>query len=94
MAFDATYLSAVLSEMREKAADARVGAIAVDPEVFPYGTRFYILTKDGEYIYGVATAEDCGDKRFIYDTRLDLFFNTKRECVQFGARMCDVYILG
>ena len=73
---------------------ARVGAIAVDPEVFPYGTRFYIATKDGEYIYGVATAEDCGDKRFIYDTRLDLFFNTKRECVQFGARSCDVYILG
>lgn len=73
---------------------ARVGAIAVDPEVFPYGTRFYILTKDGEYIYGVATAEDCGDKRFIYGTRLDLFFNTKYECVQFGARSCDVYILG
>ena len=73
---------------------ARVGAIAVDPEVFPYGTRFYILTMDGEYIYGVATAEDCGDKRFIYDTRLDLFFDTKKECVQFGARSCDVYILG
>ena len=73
---------------------ARVGAIAVDPEVFPYGTRFYILTKDGEYIYGVATAEDCGDKRFIYGTRLDLFFDTKKECVQFGVRMCDVYILG
>lgn len=73
---------------------ARVGAIAVDPEVFPYGTRFYIETQDGEYIYGVATAEDCGDKRFIHDTRLDLFFNTKYECVQFGARMCDVYILG
>lgn len=73
---------------------ARVGAIAVDPEFFPYGTRFYILTKDGEYIYGVATAEDCGDKRFIYGTRLDLFFDTKKECVQFGARMCDVYILG
>lgn len=73
---------------------ARVGAIAVDPEVFPYGTRFYIVTKDGEYIYGVATAEDCGDKRFIYGTRLDLFFNTKYECIQFGARSCDVYILG
>ena len=73
---------------------ARVGAIAVDPEVFPYGTRFYIQTRDGEYLYGVATAEDCGDKRFIYDTRLDLYFNTKRECIQFGARSCDVYILG
>ena len=73
---------------------ARVGAIAVDPEEFPYGTRFYIVTQDGEYVYGVATAEDCGDKRFIYGTRLDLFFNTKNECVQFGARKCDVYILG
>lgn len=73
---------------------ARVGAIAVDPEVFPYGTRFYIVSRDGEYVYGVATAEDCGDKRFIHDTRLDLFFNTKYECIQFGARSCDVYILG
>ena len=73
---------------------ARVGAIAVDPEVFPYGTRFYIVTQDGEYIYGVATAEDCGDKRFIHDTRLDLFFDTEYECIRFGARNCDVYILG
>jgi len=73
---------------------ARVGAIAVDPEMFPYGTRFYIATKDGEYVYGVATAEDCGSKQFIYGTRLDLYFNTKRECIQFGARSCDVYILG
>lgn len=73
---------------------ARVGAIAVDPEVFPYGTRFYIVTKDGEYVYGVATAEDCGSKQFIYGTRLDLFFDTKYECIQFGARSCDVYILG
>lgn len=73
---------------------ARVGAIAVDPEMFPYGTRFYIVTQDGEYVYGVATAEDCGDKRFIHDTRLDLFFNTKYECIQFGARNCEVYILG
>lgn len=73
---------------------ARVGAIAVDPSVFPYGTRFYIMTQDGSYIYGIATAEDCGDKQFIHGTRLDLFFNTKYECIQFGARNCDVYILG
>ena len=73
---------------------ARVGAIAVDPRMIPYGTRMFIVNKDGRYIYGVATAEDCGDKRFIYGTRLDLFFDTKKECVQFGVRMCDVYILG
>ena len=73
---------------------ARVGAIAVDPKVFPYGTRFYIVTQDGEYVYGIATAEDCGSKEFIHDTRLDLFFNTRYECIIFGARNCDVYILG
>ena len=72
---------------------ARVGAIAVDPEVIPYGTRMFILTKDGEYIYGIATAEDCGSKKFIYGTRIDLHYDTEYECRQFGARMCWVYFL-
>lgn len=72
---------------------ARVGAIAVDPEVIPYGTRMFIMTKDGEYIYGIATAEDCGSKEFIYGTRIDLHYDTEYECRQFGARMCWVYIL-
>lgn len=37
---------------------ARVGAIAVDPKVIPYGTRMYIVSSDGTITYGVATAED------------------------------------
>ena len=72
---------------------ARVGAIAVDPAYIPYGTRMFIMTKDGEYIYGIATAEDCGSKEFIYGTRIDLHYDTEYECRQFGARMCWVYIL-
>lgn len=72
---------------------ARVGAIAVDPKVIPYGTRMFILTKDGEYIYGIATAEDCGSKKYIYGTRIDLHYDTEYECRQFGARMCWVYFL-
>ena len=72
---------------------ARVGAIAVDPEVIPYGTRMFIVSKDGEYIYGIATAEDCGSKDHIYDTRIDLHFDTYEECRQFGARYCRVYFL-
>ena len=72
---------------------ARVGAIAVDPEVIPYGTRMFIMTLDGEYVYGIATAEDCGSKDHIYDTRIDLHFDTYQECRQFGARWCSVYIL-
>jgi len=72
---------------------ARVGAIAVDPAYIPYGTRMFIMSKDGAYIYGIATAEDCGSKQFIYGTRIDLHYDTEYECRQFGARMCWVYIL-
>ena len=73
---------------------ARVGAIAVDPRVIPYGTRMFIVSEDGEYIYGIATAEDCGSKDHIYGTRIDLHYDTEYECIQFGARYCQVYILG
>ena len=70
----------------------RVGAIAVDPRYIPYGTRMFIVTQDGSYIYGVATAEDCGGD--IKGKRLDLFYETMGECIAFGVRDCDVYFLG
>lgn len=70
---------------------ARVGAIAVDPRVIPYGTRMFIMSNDGEYIYGIATAEDCGGG--IKGNRIDLYFDTTAECFQFGVRGCTVYIL-
>lgn len=69
----------------------RVGAIAVDPRVIPYGTRMYIVTSDGSVIYGYATAEDCGGA--IKGNRVDLYYNTESECVQFGRRSVEVYIL-
>ena len=70
---------------------ARVGAIAVDPRVIPYGTRMFIVSADGSITYGVATAEDCGGN--IKGNRIDLFFDTYDECVSFGVRACDVYLL-
>ena len=70
---------------------ARVGAIAVDPSVIPYGTRMFIVSADGSITYGVATAEDCGG--LIKGNRIDLFFNTYDECIRFGVRTCDVYLL-
>ena len=69
---------------------ARVGAIAVDPELIPYGSRLYIVSDDGAYVYGYAVAEDCGAFR---GNRIDLYFDTVEECVQFGRRMCTVYVL-
>lgn len=74
--------------------EARVGAIAVDPRVIPYGTRMFIISADGEYIYGIATAEDCGSLDHIVGTRIDLHFDTLAECIQFGNRDCFVFFLG
>ena len=70
----------------------RVGAIAVDPKVIPYGTRMYIVTNDGRYVYGIAVAEDCGGA--IKGNRVDLYFNTDAECRAFGIRNCTIYFLG
>lgn len=70
----------------------RVGAIAVDPSVIPYGTRMYIVSNDGRYVYGIAVAEDCG--KSIKGDRIDLYFDTTSECWAFGIRDCTVYFLG
>lgn len=70
---------------------ARYGAIAVDPRVIPYGTRMYIVSNDGTYVYGIATAEDCGGA--INGNRIDLYYDTTAECFQFGRRDCTIYFL-
>ena len=69
----------------------RVGTVAVDPAVIPYGTRMFIVSNDGEYVYGVSTAEDCGG--LIIDKRIDLYYPTLRECNIFGRRDCTIYFL-
>ena len=69
-----------------------IGTIAVDPRVIPYGTRMFIVSNDGEYIYGVSTAEDCGGA--IKGKRIDLYYPTLWECNQFGVRDCTIYFLG
>lgn len=71
---------------------ARVGAIAVDPTVIPLGTKMYVVSDDGQYVYGYCVAEDTGAG--IKGTRIDLYFDTIAECIEFGARECTVYILG
>lgn len=70
---------------------ARVGEIAVDPDVIPLGSRLFIVSDDGEYVYGVATAEDTGG--LIIGHRIDLYYDTEAECWEFGARNCTVYFL-
>ena len=72
---------------------AQEGVVAVDPGFIPFGTRMFIITNDGEYVYGIAAAEDAGDGNILGD-RIDLWFPTREECVQFGFRSCTIYFLG
>lgn len=72
----------------------RPGYIAVNPKQIPYGTKMFIRSSDGKYIYGYASAEDTGGfakgKRII----ADLFFTTEKACNKFGVRNIEIYILG
>lgn len=67
------------------------GVVAVDPTVIPYGTRMYIESVDGAYVYGYAIAGDCGGA--IKGNRVDLFYNTRSECYAFGRRDVNIYFL-
>ena len=70
----------------------RWGTVAVDPRVIPYGTRMFIITNDGTYVYGVSVAEDCGGA--IKGSRIDLYMPTHQECVIFGVKDATIYFLG
>ena len=65
-----------------------VGTVAVDKNVIPLGTRMYIVTNDG-IVYGMSVARDTGVK----GNKVDLYYNTYQECINFGRRSCTVYIL-
>ena len=68
------------------------GTVAVDPRYIPYGTRMFIMASDGSYVYGIATAEDCGGD--IKGDRMDLYMPTYEQCMAFGRRRCTLYFLG
>ncbi|MGM9618547.1 MAG: 3D domain-containing protein [Oscillospiraceae bacterium] len=66
-----------------------VGVVAVDRRVIPLGSRLYIETARGSYVYGVAVAEDTGVKGNV----IDLYMASYADCVNFGRRAVNVYIL-
>ncbi len=72
---------------------ARFGLVAVDPKVIPLGSKLYIeSTDDGKsWTYGYAIAADTGGA--IKGNRIDLCYNTRSECINFGRRQAKVYIL-
>lgn len=67
------------------------GTVAVDPRVIPLGTRLYIEASDGSFVYGECIAADTGGA--IKGNKVDLFFPSHSEALNFGRKNVDVYIL-
>ena len=72
--------------------------VAVDRSIIPFGTKVYIPMKDlglpssqFQSSFGPAIAQDIGGA--INGYRIDLFFDTEEECIQFGWRTVKVYVL-
>lgn len=64
---------------------ARRGVVAVDPRVIPLGSKVFIPG------YGVAIAADTGGA--IKGEKVDLCMETYGECMNFGRRYIEVYVL-
>ena len=59
--------------------------IAVDPNVIPLGTKLYVKG------YGYGIAQDTGGA--IKGNKIDVFFNTTEECINWGVKTVEVTIL-
>lgn len=71
----------------------KYGTVAVNPNVIPYGSRLYICSADGSYVYGYAVAEDTGGACMAGDIVADLYMESEEACNAFGRQELCVYIL-
>lgn len=73
--------------------NAVVGHVAVNPNEIPYGTKLYIVSSDGQFVYGYAIAADTGTGLLADIVDIDLFYDTYTESCLNGRRTVDIYIL-
>lgn len=72
---------------------AQYGVVAVDPNLIPYGSNLYIVSNDGEIVYGYAVAGDTGGAMMAGEAICDLYYPTYDECTIFGRRDITIYVL-
>lgn len=72
---------------------AQTGYIAVDPKEIPYGTEMYIVSADGQYVYGYCIAADTGSYIYDVDWTVDLYMNSEAQCRNWGRRDIIIYVL-
>lgn len=83
-----TYLPPYTTMTTATGQTLRKGIVAVDPAVIPLHTKMFIT---GSIEYGLGFAEDTGGA--IKGNIVDLAYMSYDECIQFGRRQMQVYIL-
>lgn len=69
------------------------GHIAVDPKEYPYGTELYIVSADGNYVYGYCVAADTGGFVNTSNIDVDLYMDNEQMCDDWGRRDIIIYVL-
>lgn len=70
------------------------GTVAVNPNLIPYGTKLYITSTDGRFVYGYAIATDTGTALQNGCCLVDLFYETYDEALLNGVQQVNVYVVG
>ncbi len=69
------------------------GGVAINPDLIPYGSKLYVESTDGSFVYGYCTAVDTGGALMDGSAIVDCFYDTYDECVNFGRRDVNVYVI-
>ena len=69
------------------------GGVAIDPNLIPYGSKLYVESVDGSMVYGYCAAVDTGGFCDDGSAVIDVFYDTYDECVNWGRRDVNVYVI-
>jgi len=69
------------------------GTAAVRSSQFPYGTKLYVRTADGGFIYGYTVTNDTGVGLMQNIIDIDLYYESYLESALNGRRIVDIYVL-
>lgn len=72
----------------------KVGTVAVNPNIIPYGTKLWITSADGKFVYGYAIAADTGAFASGTRTFCDVYMGSYAEACAFGRRNLNIYVIG
>lgn len=69
------------------------GTVAVNPNIIPYGSKLYIASPDGQFVYGWAIATDTGTACMDGRVFVDLYYDTYKESSLNWKNVVNVYVV-